>query len=171
MSVDVQVTAPAGSHRLTHMEAVVEAIAIEMRRDPRVFLIGQDIGPFGGAMQGTKGAVRRVRARARPRSANLGIGDGWIGARRRALRMPADCRGELRRVPAGGDESAYQSGAEPALHDRRSRARSGCDPYARRRWSLWRASAGLRIVVRPYSRVEGRGPGDPTRCEGTDARR
>src|ERR1051325_10236557 len=55
MSVDVQVTAPAGSHRLTHMEAVVEAIAIEMRRDPRVFLIGQDIGPFGGSMQGTKG--------------------------------------------------------------------------------------------------------------------
>jgi pyruvate dehydrogenase E1 component beta subunit len=37
------------------MEAVVEAIAIEMRRDTRVFLIGQDIGPFGGSMQGAKG--------------------------------------------------------------------------------------------------------------------
>ena len=37
------------------MEAIVEAIAQEMRRDPRVFMIGQDIGAFGGSMQGTKG--------------------------------------------------------------------------------------------------------------------
>src|SRR5688572_3315236 len=41
--------------RLTHMEAVVEAIAQEMRLDPHVFVIGQDIGPFGGSMQGAKG--------------------------------------------------------------------------------------------------------------------
>jgi pyruvate dehydrogenase E1 component beta subunit len=37
------------------MEAVVEAITLEMRRDARVFLIGQDIGPFGGSMQGARG--------------------------------------------------------------------------------------------------------------------
>jgi pyruvate/2-oxoglutarate/acetoin dehydrogenase E1 component len=37
------------------MEAIVEAIAQEMRLDSRVFLIGQDIGPFGGSMQGAKG--------------------------------------------------------------------------------------------------------------------
>ena len=55
MSIDAPVKAPAGSRRLTHMEAVVEAIAIEMRRDARVFLIGQDIGPFGGSMQGARG--------------------------------------------------------------------------------------------------------------------
>jgi pyruvate dehydrogenase E1 component beta subunit len=55
MSINALVQAPAGSRRLTHMEAVVEAIAVEMRRDPRVFLIGQDIGPFGGSMQGAKG--------------------------------------------------------------------------------------------------------------------
>jgi len=55
MSVDSAVQAPADSRRLTHMEAVVEAIALEMRRDSRVFLIGQDIGAFGGSMQGTRG--------------------------------------------------------------------------------------------------------------------
>jgi pyruvate/2-oxoglutarate/acetoin dehydrogenase E1 component len=37
------------------MEAIVEAIAQEMRRDRRVFVIGQDIGPFGGSMQGARG--------------------------------------------------------------------------------------------------------------------
>jgi len=55
MSIDAPAQASVGSRRLTHMEAVVEAIAFEMRRDPRVFLIGQDIGPFGGSMQGSKG--------------------------------------------------------------------------------------------------------------------
>jgi pyruvate/2-oxoglutarate/acetoin dehydrogenase E1 component len=55
MSSDAAVKAPAGSRRLTHMEAVVEAIALEMRRDVRVFLIGQDIGPFGGSMQSARG--------------------------------------------------------------------------------------------------------------------
>jgi len=56
MSVDAVAQAPsAGSRRLTHTEAVIEAIALEMRRDSRVFLIGQDIGAFGGSMQGTRG--------------------------------------------------------------------------------------------------------------------
>ena len=62
MSIDTAVTAPAGSRRLTHMEAVVDAIALEMRRDPRVFLIGQDIGPFGGSMQGARGLYEEFGA-------------------------------------------------------------------------------------------------------------
>src|SRR5262245_9361201 len=55
MTIDAPITSPAASRRLTHMEAVVEAIALELRRDARVFLIGQDIGRFGGSMQGTRG--------------------------------------------------------------------------------------------------------------------
>ncbi|MBI2941149.1 MAG: alpha-ketoacid dehydrogenase subunit beta [Chloroflexi bacterium] len=41
--------------RLTYVEAIVAAIAAEMRRDPRVFLLGQDIGPLGGVMRGARG--------------------------------------------------------------------------------------------------------------------
>jgi pyruvate/2-oxoglutarate/acetoin dehydrogenase E1 component len=41
--------------RMTHLEGVIDAIAREMRRDERVFFIGQDIVPFGGSMQGAKG--------------------------------------------------------------------------------------------------------------------
>lgn len=41
--------------RLTQTEAILEAISQEMRRDDRVFYIGQDVGPFGGSMQGAKG--------------------------------------------------------------------------------------------------------------------
>lgn len=45
----------AATKRMTHMEGVIEAIAQEMRRDEHVFFIGQDVGPFGGSMQGTSG--------------------------------------------------------------------------------------------------------------------
>src|SRR5581483_1589010 len=39
----------------TYVEAVIEALAQCMREDPDIFLMGQDIGPFGGTMQSTKG--------------------------------------------------------------------------------------------------------------------
>lgn len=41
--------------RLTFAEAIVEGIREEMRRDPDVFLVGQDIGPFGGSLRSTLG--------------------------------------------------------------------------------------------------------------------
>ncbi len=41
--------------RMTMQEAIVAAIAQEMRRDPRVFVMGLDIGPFGGPLNSCKG--------------------------------------------------------------------------------------------------------------------
>lgn len=41
--------------RITFVEAIVEAIREEMRRDSRVFLLGQDIGPMGGSLRSTLG--------------------------------------------------------------------------------------------------------------------
>ncbi|MDP8923749.1 MAG: alpha-ketoacid dehydrogenase subunit beta [Chloroflexota bacterium] len=67
--------------RMTFAEALVGAIAREMRRDPDVFLIGQDIGPFGGAMQGTRGLFeefgpRRIRDAPISESAMVGAAIG-----------------------------------------------------------------------------------------------
>ena len=39
----------------TIREAIAEAMAEEMRRDPNVILIGEDVGKFGGAMGASKG--------------------------------------------------------------------------------------------------------------------
>jgi pyruvate dehydrogenase E1 component beta subunit len=39
----------------TYREAIIEALAEEMRRDDRVVLIGEDVGRFGGAMGASKG--------------------------------------------------------------------------------------------------------------------
>ena len=43
----------------TFLEAVREAIAEEMERDSNVFMIGEDIGQFGGALGQTKGLFER----------------------------------------------------------------------------------------------------------------
>ncbi len=44
---------------VTYLEAIREAMAEEMARDERVFLIGEDIGRFGGAFKVTDGLLDR----------------------------------------------------------------------------------------------------------------
>lgn len=41
--------------RLTYVDAIIEAQAEEMRRDPNVFVMGQDIGIYGGVFKATAG--------------------------------------------------------------------------------------------------------------------
>jgi pyruvate/2-oxoglutarate/acetoin dehydrogenase E1 component len=43
---------------LSYVEAVREALAEEMRRDPKVFIIGEDVGQYGGTFKATKGLVQ-----------------------------------------------------------------------------------------------------------------
>jgi pyruvate/2-oxoglutarate/acetoin dehydrogenase E1 component len=40
---------------ITYLEAIRQALHEEMARDERVFLIGEDIGPYGGAFKATEG--------------------------------------------------------------------------------------------------------------------
>lgn len=40
---------------ITYLEGIHQALAEEMRRDPSVFLLGEDIGVFGGAFKVTRG--------------------------------------------------------------------------------------------------------------------
>lgn len=42
---------------VTYLEAIRQALQEEMRADPRVFLLGQDIGHFGGAFKVTAGLL------------------------------------------------------------------------------------------------------------------
>lgn len=40
---------------MTYLEAIADAMRVEMRRDESVFMIGEDIGTYGGAFKLTKG--------------------------------------------------------------------------------------------------------------------
>lgn len=73
---------------LTTAQAIREALAEEMRRDPRVFLLGEDIGIYGGAFGVTNGLLEefgpeRVRDTPIAESAVVGcaIGASLLGMR------------------------------------------------------------------------------------------
>jgi pyruvate/2-oxoglutarate/acetoin dehydrogenase E1 component len=46
-----------GPRKLTYLEAVREALVQEMRRDPTVFILGEDVGVYGGAFGVTQGML------------------------------------------------------------------------------------------------------------------
>jgi 2-oxoisovalerate dehydrogenase E1 component len=46
---------PPGGDEITMLEAIGAGLDEEMTRDERVFLLGEDVGPFGGAFKVTKG--------------------------------------------------------------------------------------------------------------------
>ena len=45
------------TRELTYLKAIQEALRQEMQRDERVFVIGEDVGVFGGAFGVTLGLV------------------------------------------------------------------------------------------------------------------
>ena len=50
---------PAEARELTYSKAIQEALSIAMERDERVFLMGEDIGVYGGAFQVTGDLVHK----------------------------------------------------------------------------------------------------------------
>src|SRR5256885_10468197 len=46
----------------TYLDAIREAMIEEMRRDPRVFLIGEDVGAYGGAFKTSAGMIEEFGA-------------------------------------------------------------------------------------------------------------
>ncbi len=77
---------------LTYLEAIREALVEEMRRDPKVFVLGEDVGVYGGAFGVTQGLFEefgeaRVVDTPISESAIVGIS---IGASQRGYRPVAE---------------------------------------------------------------------------------
>jgi pyruvate dehydrogenase E1 component beta subunit len=73
---------------ITFREAVVEALDMALERDPRVFLLGEDIGYYGGLFQATQGLMKKYgedRVMDSPISESAiigaGIGSAIVGMR------------------------------------------------------------------------------------------
>src|ERR1700675_3255775 len=80
------------SKELTYLEAIREALAEEMRRDAKVFVLGEDVGAYGGAFGVTQGLYEefgeaRVVDTPISESAIVGIS---IGAALRGYRPVAE---------------------------------------------------------------------------------
>src|SRR5258708_7975353 len=88
---------------LTYLEAIREALLEEMRRDSRVFVLGEDVGAYGGAFGATQGLFEefgemRVVDTPISESAIVGIS---IGAPLRGYRGRASVPIVVR-APSGG---------------------------------------------------------------------
>src|SRR3979409_481441 len=80
------------SRELSYLEAIREALSEEMRRDPTVFVLGEDVGPDGGAFGVTQGLYEefgeaRVVDTPISESAIIGVS---IGASLRGYRPVAE---------------------------------------------------------------------------------
>jgi pyruvate/2-oxoglutarate/acetoin dehydrogenase E1 component len=77
---------------ITYREALREALQLEMRRDDRVFLVGEDVGVYGGAFGVSRGLVDEFgteRVRDAPIS-EAGIAGAAIGAALTGMRPVAE---------------------------------------------------------------------------------
>src|SRR3954465_6926651 len=77
---------------LTYLDAIREALAEEMRRDPKVFVLGEDVGAYGGAFgvpQGLHAEFGDMRVVDTPISESAIVGVS-IGASQRGYRPVAE---------------------------------------------------------------------------------
>ena len=102
---------PAVGDPITMLDAIKEAMAEEMDRDERVFLMGEDVGPFGGAFKVTAG----IHARFGPSRvvdtpiAESAIVGGAVGAALMGLRPIAELQ-YTDFIYAGLDELVNEAG-------------------------------------------------------------
>ena len=77
---------------ISYLEAIREALFEEMRRDPKVFVLGEDVGPYGGAFGVTAGLAEEfgeARCLDTPISESAIVGVS-IGASQRGYRPVAE---------------------------------------------------------------------------------
>src|SRR5499427_1451416 len=80
------------SRELSYLEAIREALIEEMRRDPKVFVLGEDVGAYGGAFGVTQGLYEEfgdLRVLDTPISESAIVGAS-IGASLRGYRPVAE---------------------------------------------------------------------------------
>ena len=126
---------PAGTEMVTMTirEALRDAMAEEMRRDPDVFLMGEEVAEYQGAYKVTPGPAAGIRRQARDRYADhrarlcrhrRRCGDGGPEADRRVHDL------QLRHA---GDRPDHQLRGQDALHVRRPDGLLDRVPRAERR--------------------------------------
>ena len=119
--------------KITYREAMRQALHDALATDPRVFLMGEDVGRYGGSYAVSKGLLDEFgpeRIRDTPLS-ELAL--RRRRHRRRAGRHAADRRGDDGQLqPAGARPDREHGGAVPA-HVGRPVQRSARDPHGDRR--------------------------------------
>ena len=102
----------------TYLQAISDGLRQEMRLDQRVFVLGEDVGVYGGAFKVTDGFQEEFGPVARARHAALRDGDRRRRHRRRADGHAAGGRDAVRRLRLVRLGSPRHGGREAALPGR-----------------------------------------------------
>lgn len=141
---------------MTYLEAIADALRLEMRRDPTVFQIGEDIGTYGGAFKLTKGMIDEfgpARIIDAPISEAAIIGSA-IGAALNGMRPVAEMQfmdfvtnGFNQLVTVAGTTAYRWSMPVPIVVRGPSGGGVGANPFHSRNSEAWFAHAtGLKVV-------------------------
>ncbi len=154
--------------QITLREAIAEAIKEEMRRDPTVFIMGEDIGKFGGSFGTTRGLYQefgeeRVRDTPISETAIIGfaLGAAMGGMRPIAEIMRCDwttiCMDEIVNQVA---KMRYMSGGRPEIHmviKTNCEGGIGLGPQHSQSFEAWYCHVpGLKVVM-PSNPYDGKG--------------
>ncbi|MEY3386333.1 MAG: 2-oxoisovalerate dehydrogenase subunit beta [Bacteroidota bacterium] len=147
--------------QMTYLEAIADAIRLEMRRDERVFLIGEDIGTYGGAFKLTKGFLdefgsKRVIDAPISEAAIIGAS---IGAALNGMRPVAEMQfmdfvtnGFNQLVTVAGTTAYRWSIPVPMVVRGPSGGGVGANPFHSRNSEAWFAHAtGLKVVCPAFA--------------------
>ena len=140
-------------------EALRDAMAEEMRRDPDVFLMGEEVAQYQGAYKISQGLLEEFGAQARDRHADHRAGLCRRRRRRGHGRPEADRRVHDLELRHAGDRPDHQLGRQDALHVRRPDRLPDRVPRPQRRGRPRRRPAQpvLLGLVRARARPEGGG--------------
>src|SRR5919201_56926 len=106
--------AARGTRELTQSQAVNEALAEELRRDPTVYIIGEDVAEAGAPFKVLSGLVDEFGPE---RVIDSPISEAGIPGPRRRDDGDAACRRHhVRRLPHARHGPARESGGEGAVH-------------------------------------------------------
>ena len=164
----VQVLEPAAAkvRTITYREAVREGLREAMQRDERVFLMGEDVGRYGGCFAVSMGLLEEFgpeRIRDTPLSESAFTGAG-IGAALNGMRPIVEimtCNFSL----LAADQIDQQRGHAAAHVWRPVQCAAGHSHVHRRRQAAGGAALPqLGRLVRAHPRPESPGPGHDRRC-------
>ena len=151
---------------ITYLEAIRQALFDEMARDERVFLLGEDIGVYGGAFKVTDGlhrTLRRARVIDTPISEAAIVGSA-IGASYMGMRPGR--RDAVHRLHRLLLRHAHELRRDEPLPQRRRRADRRARTVRRRRQRRAVPLAEPRGVLPEHARPEDGGAVDRLRREG-----
>ena len=135
-------------------EALRDAMAEEMRRDERVFVMGEEVAQYQGAYKVTQGLLEEFGPQARRRHADYRIWLRRAGDGRGDGRAEADRRVHDLQLRDAGDRPDHQFGGQDQLYVGRPDALPDRVPRAQRRRKPRRRAAQpeLRTLVRQRAR-------------------